>query len=110
MQIVFTAATEFPEFSEAFENAIRLAIEEHPAIRGFPVQLNVIETTCDGDNEAAAESIVANAQDSRNRASLLCGLYKCTSGLRSCGPRRASGSTTADQLRNWGRRYSTGRS
>ena len=48
MQIAFTAATEFPEFSEAFENAIRLAIEQHPAIRGFPIQLNVIETSCEG--------------------------------------------------------------
>lgn len=99
VQIAFTAATEFPEFSEAFENAIRLAIEQHPAIRGFPVQLNVIGTTCDGDNEAAAASIVANAQNTAVIGHL------CSAGFTSALPVyeaaglvTLSGSATADEL------------
>jgi ABC-type branched-subunit amino acid transport system substrate-binding protein len=99
VQIAFTAATEFPEFSAAFENAIRLAIEQHPAIRGFPVQLNVIETTCGGDNEASAASIVANAQNTAVIGHL------CSAGFTSALPVyeaaglvTLSGSATADEL------------
>jgi ABC-type branched-subunit amino acid transport system substrate-binding protein len=99
VQIAFTAATEFPEFSAAFERAIRLAIEEHPAIRGFPVQLNVIETTCAGDNDAAAESIVANTQNTAVIGHL------CSAGFESALPVyeaaglvTLSGSATADDL------------
>ena len=99
VQIAFTAATEFPEFSEAFENAIRLAIEQHPAIRGFPVQLNVIETTCEGDNEASAASIVANGQNTAVIGHL------CSAGFTSALPVyeaaglvTLSGSATADEL------------
>lgn len=99
LQIAFTAATEFPEFSAAFENAIRLAIEQHPAIRGFPVQLNVIETTCFGDNGASAASIVANAQNTAVIG------HVCSAGFRTALPVyeaarlvTLSGSATADDL------------
>lgn len=46
-------------------NAVQMAVEAHPAIRGFPVQINVVNTPC-GDPTAdltAAASIVANAQN-----------------------------------------------
>jgi ABC-type branched-subunit amino acid transport system substrate-binding protein len=99
VQIAFTAATEFPEFSAAFENAIRLAVEQHPTIRGFPVQLNVIETTCAGDNAAVAASIVANAQNAAVIG------HVCSAGFRSAlpvyegaGVVTLSGSATADDV------------
>ncbi len=65
VQFAFAAdSAEFPAFSAAFANAIRMAIERHPTIRGFPVQMNSVETVCFvGDNTASATAIVANTQN-----------------------------------------------
>ena len=52
-------------FAAGLTNAVRMAVEAHPAIRGFPIQINIVNTPC-GDSTsdaAAAESIVANAQN-----------------------------------------------
>jgi ABC-type branched-subunit amino acid transport system substrate-binding protein len=52
-------------FAAGLENAVQMAVEAHPAIRGFPIQINVVNMPC-GDPTAdltAAASIVANAQD-----------------------------------------------
>jgi ABC-type branched-subunit amino acid transport system substrate-binding protein len=99
VEIAFTAATEFPEFSAAFENAIRLAIEAHPAIRGFPIRVNAIETTCFGDNAPTAAAIVANQQNAAVIGHL------CSSGFVSAlpvyeaaGVVTISGSATGDSL------------
>jgi len=99
VRIVLTAATEFPDFSTAFENAARLAIEDHPTIRGFPVQLDVVQTTCFGDNAGTAAAIVA---DSRNAAVIG---HFCSMGFASALPVyeaaglvTISGSATGDDL------------
>jgi ABC-type branched-subunit amino acid transport system substrate-binding protein len=99
VEIAFPAATEFPEFSTAFRNAIQLAIEAHPAIRGFPIRVNVIETTCFGDNAATAAAIVANHQNAAVIGHL------CSSGFVSAlpvyeaaGVVTISGSATGDSL------------
>ena len=99
VEIAFTAATEFPEFSVAFENAIQLAIEAHPAIRGFPIRVNVIESTCFGDNASTAAAIVAN-----HRNAAVIG-HLCSSGFVSALPVyeaaglvTISGSATGDTL------------
>jgi ABC-type branched-subunit amino acid transport system substrate-binding protein len=99
VRIVLTAATEFPDFSTAFENAARLAIEDHPAIRGFPVQLDVLQTSCFGDNAGTAAAIVA---DSRNAAVIG---HFCSLGFASAlpvyeaaGVVAISGSATGDDL------------
>lgn len=103
VEIVFTAATEFPEFSAEFRNAITLAIEAHPTIRGFPIQVNVVETTCGGDNSGFAASIVANEQNTAVLGHL------CSAGFASAlpvyeaaGVVTISGSATRDDLPSLG--------
>jgi ABC-type branched-subunit amino acid transport system substrate-binding protein len=51
-------------FSVSLANAVNMAVEAHPAIRGFPIQINVVDTPC-GDpaaDVAVATSIVSNRQ------------------------------------------------
>jgi ABC-type branched-subunit amino acid transport system substrate-binding protein len=53
------------DFAASLTNAVQMAVEAHPAIRGFPIQVNVVNTPC-GDSAAdfaAATSIVANEQN-----------------------------------------------
>jgi ABC-type branched-subunit amino acid transport system substrate-binding protein len=104
VEIAFTAATEeFPEFTAAFRNAIELAIEAHPAIRGFPIQVNVFETTCGDDNADVAAAIVANQQNTAVIGHI------CSAGFASAlpvyeaaGVVTLSGSATADALPSLG--------
>jgi hypothetical protein len=55
-------------FEPGIQNAIEMAVAEHPAIKGFPVQLNTFEAPCGGDdavaaNAAAAAAVVTNSQN-----------------------------------------------
>ena len=52
-------------FSVSLSNAVEMAVDAHPAVRGFPVQITLVNAPC-GDptaDVAAATSIVANAQN-----------------------------------------------
>jgi ABC-type branched-subunit amino acid transport system substrate-binding protein len=52
-------------FAASLDNAVQMAVEAHPAIRGFPIQVNVVNTPC-GDSTAdaaAVASVVANVQN-----------------------------------------------
>jgi ABC-type branched-subunit amino acid transport system substrate-binding protein len=52
-------------FAASLANAVRMAVEAHPAIRGFPIQINLVDAPC-GDaaaDVAAAKSIAANRQN-----------------------------------------------
>ena len=52
-------------FAESLTNAVQMAVEAHPAIRGFPIQVNLVDAPC-GDiaaDLAAATSIVAHAEN-----------------------------------------------
>jgi len=52
-------------FATSLGNAVQMAVEAQPAIRGFPIQINVVNTPC-GNSTAdltAAATIVANAQN-----------------------------------------------
>lgn len=52
-------------FAASLGNAVQMAVEAHPAIRGFPIQINVVNMPC-GDataDLAGATSIVASAQN-----------------------------------------------
>ncbi len=88
VQFAFTADTTQPQFpvfaafTASAENAIQMAIEQHPTIRGFPIQVNDVETLCgDGaDNTASATAIVSNAQNTAVLGNL------CTSGMVSALP------------------------
>src|SRR5262245_47157686 len=46
-------------------NAVQMAVEAHPAIRGFPIQINLVDAPCGEPTTdvAAATSIVANSQN-----------------------------------------------
>lgn len=53
------------DFAASLTDAVQMAVESHPAIRGFPIQINTVNTPC-GDSTAdaaAATSVVANAQN-----------------------------------------------
>jgi ABC-type branched-subunit amino acid transport system substrate-binding protein len=70
VQIAFTAdSTDFPEYSQSFEHAIRMAIEQRPTVKGFRIRVNSVETRCaqdpnvDADDRAAASALVANLQN-----------------------------------------------
>jgi ABC-type branched-subunit amino acid transport system substrate-binding protein len=52
-------------FGTSLANGVQMAVEAHPAIRGFPIHVNLVDAPC-GDpaaDAAAATSIVANAQN-----------------------------------------------
>lgn len=52
-------------FATSLENAVEMAVEAHPAIRGFPIQINLVDMPC-GDSSAdftAATSVVGNAHN-----------------------------------------------
>src|SRR5262245_8630366 len=67
VQIAFTADTThvpiIADVSASAEDAIQMAVEQHPAIRGFRVQVNHVETDCFGDNTSSATAIVSNTQN-----------------------------------------------
>lgn len=67
VQFAFTADTSegpfFAEITASVEDAIQMAIEQHPTIRGFRVQMNDVEATCGGDNTLSATAIVNNTQN-----------------------------------------------
>ena len=57
-------------FGPSARNAVRMAIERHPTIHGFPIQVNAFNAPCDGGsaaslaaNVATANAVVDNAQN-----------------------------------------------
>jgi hypothetical protein len=103
VQFAFTVDTThdplFAEVSASAEDAIQMAIEQHPTIRGFQVQMNNVETDCVGDNTLSATEIVSNTQNTAVLGNL------CSSGMASAlpiyqaaGVVTISGSATASSL------------
>jgi ABC-type branched-subunit amino acid transport system substrate-binding protein len=92
-------------FGQSLANAVQMAVESHPAIRGFPLQVELVDAPC-GDpasDAAAAASIVA---DTRNVAVLG---HVCSTGdavalpiYQSAGVVTISGSTTNPALPAFG--------
>ena len=84
VQIAFTAdTTQVPiiaDFTASAEDAIQLAVEQHPTIRGFRVQVNYVETDCFGDNTSSATAIVSNTQNTAVLGNI------CSSGMVSALP------------------------
>jgi ABC-type branched-subunit amino acid transport system substrate-binding protein len=52
-------------YATSLGNAVRTAVAAHPAVRGFPIRINVIDTPCgdSGADVAAAATVVANLQN-----------------------------------------------
>jgi ABC-type branched-subunit amino acid transport system substrate-binding protein len=103
VQFAFTAdTTHLPiitEFTASAENAIQMVIEQHPTIRGFPVQVNDVETDCFGDNTASATAIVSNTQNTAvlgNICSL--GMVSALPIYEAAGVVTISGSASASYL------------
>lgn len=68
VQLAFVGSSDFPAFTNDFRNAIRLAIAEHPTIRGHAIELDEFDPPCfTGDvsqaNVAVADAIVADPQN-----------------------------------------------
>lgn len=84
VQIAFTADTThvpiIADVSASAEDAIQMAIEQHPTIRGFRVQVNDVETDCFGDNTSSATTIVSNTQNTAVLGNI------CSSGMVSALP------------------------
>lgn len=103
VQIAFTAdTTEGPFFAEltaSIEDAIQMAIEQHPMIRGFPVQVNDVESTCGGDNTLSATAIVSNTQNTAVLGNICsAGMVSALPIYEAAGVVTISGSATASYL------------
>src|SRR5437763_15033980 len=101
VEIAFAAAPSLGAFSTGARRAIAMAIAMHPTIRGFPIQVNSVDTLCGDsvDNTGPANAIVGNAQNVAVIGHL------CSSGMVSALPIyqaarvvTVSGSATADNL------------
>jgi len=86
VEIAFVGASDFPTFTQDFRHAIQMAIEDHPTIRGFSVQINEFDPPCssgpgsDAENVAAADKVVANAQNTAVIG------HVCSTGFRPALP------------------------
>jgi ABC-type branched-subunit amino acid transport system substrate-binding protein len=100
LQIAFTASeSELGDISTSVQNAVQMAIEAHPTVHGFPVQLNVVQTPCTGDATAAATAIVANPQNTAVIGHLCSdGFLSALPIYEAAGIVTISGSATADAL------------
>jgi ABC-type branched-subunit amino acid transport system substrate-binding protein len=94
-------AATLPDFSASFANAIRMAVEARPTVRGFPIEVDVVEARC-GDPAAAAAAATGIVADSRNVAVVG---HICSSGFaqalpvyEAAGMVVVSGSATNDAL------------
>ncbi|HEX3454330.1 MAG TPA: hypothetical protein VHS03_06870 [Gaiellaceae bacterium] len=106
LQIALTAdTTDAPDFTRSFENAVGMAIDQHPSVKGFPIKLNVVETRCgqdasvEADDWAAAQTIVANRQNTAVLGNLCSfGFSAALAVYQSAGLVTITGSATADWL------------
>jgi ABC-type branched-subunit amino acid transport system substrate-binding protein len=108
VQIAFVGSSDFPDFTQAFRNAIQLAIESHPMIRGFPIQINEFDPACFSDDFAGANVAAANAVVSNPQNTAVIG-HVCSVGFAPALPIyesadvvTISGSATADFLPSLG--------
>jgi ABC-type branched-subunit amino acid transport system substrate-binding protein len=103
VQIAFTADTThvplIAQVSASAEDAIQMAIEQHPTIRGFRVQLNHVETDCFGDNTSSATAIVSNTQNTAVLGNICsAGMVSALPIYEAAGLVTISGSATASSL------------
>jgi ABC-type branched-subunit amino acid transport system substrate-binding protein len=103
VQFAFTADTThdpiFAQVTASAENAIRMAIEQHPTIRGFRVQVNDVETDCVGDNTLSATEIVSNTQNTAVLGNICsAGMVSALPIYQAAGVVTISGSATSSAL------------
>jgi len=92
-------------FGASFANAVQMAVDAHPAIRGFPIRINVVDAPC-GDpaaDVAAATSIVSNSQNVGVLGQVCSfGFDQALPIYESAGIVTITGSATADALPAFG--------
>jgi ABC-type branched-subunit amino acid transport system substrate-binding protein len=103
VQFAFTADTThdpfIAELTPSLEDAIQMAIEQHPTIRGFRVQVNNVETDCGGDNTLSATAIVSNTQNTAVLGNICsAGMVSALPIYQAAGVVTISGSATASIL------------
>ena len=109
VQIAFVASSDFPAFTHDIRNGILMAIEQHPMIRGYSIQLNEFDPPCfSGPDPAAANAAVASAIVSNPQNTAVIGHF-CSQGFAPALPIyedadvvTISGSATAADLPNLG--------
>ena len=92
-------------FTPGVENAVQMAVEAHPTVRGFPIHIEVVDAPC-GDAAADVAAATTITSDPRNVAVL--GQF-CSSGFdqalpiyEAAGIVTVSGSATNDALPSFG--------
>src|SRR5262249_51570147 len=104
VQVAFTEDTTeapiFTDFSASARNAVQMAIENHPTIKGFPIQVNEVQTTCLAtDNTASATAIVGNAQNTAVLGNLCSGGFATALPIyQAAGLVTVSGSASSSSL------------
>jgi ABC-type branched-subunit amino acid transport system substrate-binding protein len=108
VQIAFVGSSDFPDFTQAFRSAIQMAIEQHPMIRGYPIQINESDPACFSGDFAAANVAAATAVVSNPQNTAVIG-HICSAGFAPALPIyeaadlvTISGSATADFLPSLG--------
>jgi ABC-type branched-subunit amino acid transport system substrate-binding protein len=93
-------------FTPGVANAVRMAVDAHPTIHGFPIQINAVNAPCGGDpaaDVAAAKSIAANLQNVGVLGQLCSGGFdQALPVYETAGLVTISGSATSDALPSFG--------
>lgn len=86
VEIAFVGSSDFPEYTRSIRNAIQMAVDQQPAIRGHSVQVNVHDAPCSSaPNVEAANSAVARAIVGKPQNTAVLG-HLCSSGFRAALP------------------------
>jgi len=92
-------------FSASLANAVAMAVEAHPAIRGFPIRISVVDAPC-GDPAADVATAIGIVSDPQNVGVLgqLCslGFDQALPIYDSAGVVTITGSATNDSLPSFG--------
>ena len=109
VHVVFVGSSDYPSYTKSFRNALEMAIEAHPTVRGFPIQVDEYDPPCFGGSDPEAANVAAAttiAVDTRNVVVIG---QVCSNGFRAALPvyERAgiatiSGSATSADLPTYG--------
>jgi ABC-type branched-subunit amino acid transport system substrate-binding protein len=106
VEIVYTAGANDPivgGLNESIANAIDMAVAGHPSIRGFPIRINDVESSCQDDNSAVASQIVGNRQNVAVLGHICSGGFESALPIyQAAGVVVVSGSASRDTLPSLG--------
>lgn len=86
VEIAFVGSSDFPDHTRSIRNAIQMAVDLQPVVRGHVVQINVSDAPCfSGANVEAANMATARAIVGEPQNTAVIG-HLCSSGFRSALP------------------------